>query len=171
MTHATPTTTADVLARVDHAWHALERTVQGLTPAQLTEVRDPAGWAVKDHLMHVAAWEAAFLGRLAGQPAHEALGLDAATLEQDEDAVNAAIFARHRARSLSDVLDTLRVTHARARARLAALGDQAVGGPASGLLLPGSTADGEALPWIAGNTWEHYDQHHGWIRTLVGVRP
>lgn len=169
MSHATTTTTADVLARVDQAWQALEGTVRGLSPAQLTEVRDPAGWAVKDHLMHVAAWEAAFLGRLAGQPTHEALGLDARTLEQDEDTVNAAIFARHRARPLPDVLETLRATHGAARARLAALRDQAVAGPATGLLPPGSEAEGPASAWIGGNTWEHYDQHHRWIRTLVGA--
>lgn len=170
MSDSTPSTTAELLERVDRAWEDLDRTVRGLSRAQLTDVRDPAGWAVKDHLMHVAAWEAAFLGRLAGQPTHEALGLDAATLEQDEDAVNAALFARHRARSLADVLDTLRSTHAATRARLAGLGDHAVAGAAATLLPPGADVDGQAAPWIGGNTWEHYEAHHGWIK-LIGVRP
>jgi hypothetical protein len=76
MSDSTPKTTAELLSRVDRAWEALEGTVSRLTPAQLTDVLDPAGWAVKDHLMHVAAWEAAFLGRFTGKPVHEVLGLE-----------------------------------------------------------------------------------------------
>jgi uncharacterized damage-inducible protein DinB len=76
MSDSAPKTTAELLSRVDRAWEALEDTVRRLTPAQLTDLRDPAGWAVKDHLMHLAAWENAFLARLAGRPTHEALGLE-----------------------------------------------------------------------------------------------
>ena len=179
MSDATPKTTADVLSRLDQAWASLEGTVGRLSPTQLTEVRDPAGWAVKDHLMHVAAWEDAFVARLEGRPTHEALGLDEATLALDEDAVNAAIFARHRDRALIEVLDALRASHRTARARLAALHDRTVVGPASGVLPPVVLASGFSVDqgserdttpagaWIGGNTWEHYDAHHGWIRELV----
>jgi hypothetical protein len=104
MTHSTPKTTVELLSLVDQAWTALESTVARLEPGQLTDVRDPAGWAVKDHVMHVAAWEDALLARLAGRPVHEALGLDEATLSQGEDTENAAIFARHRHRPLAEVL-------------------------------------------------------------------
>jgi DinB superfamily len=182
MSNATPKTTADVLSRVDRAWASLEGTVGRLSPTQLTELRDPAGWAVKDDLMHVAAWEDAFVARLEGRPTHEALGLDEATLALDEDAVNAAIFERHRDRALTEVLDALQASHRTARARLAALHDRTVAGPASGVLpsssiastgfswdsAPGSERDTTpAGAWIGGNTWEHYDAHHGWIRELV----
>jgi hypothetical protein len=178
----TPKTTADVLARVDQAWASLEDTVARLSPAELTEVRDPAGWAVKDHLMHVAAWEDALVARLDGRPTHEALGLDEATLALDEDTVNDAIFVRHRDRGLPEVLNALRRSHRAARARLAALHDRTVAGPASAVLSPEGRATGfsiddtaaptgpdatSAAAWIGGNTWEHYDAHHGWIRELV----
>jgi hypothetical protein len=54
-----------------------------------------------------------------------------------------------------------------------------VAGPASGVLPPVVTASGFSVDqgserdttpagaWIGGNTWEHYDAHHGWIRELV----
>jgi hypothetical protein len=168
MSDSGPKTTAELLARVDRAWQALEATIGRLTPAQFTDVRDPAGWAVKDHLMHVAAWEDVLLARLAGRPTHEALGIDEATLAQDEDTVNAAIFARHRHRALAEVLDAARASHGATRARLAALSDRAVAGVVADLLPPGAGSDIEpAEPWIAGNTWDHYDAHHGWIRALV----
>jgi hypothetical protein len=175
MSDATPKTTADVLARVDKAWASLEGTVGRLSPTELTEVRDPAGWAVKDHLMHVAAWEDALVARLEGRPAHEALGLDEPTLALDEDAQNAAIFARHRDRALTDVLDAVRASHRAARARLAALDDRAVAGPVSDVLPPGrfqGFTERDTTPagaWIGGNTWDHYDAHHGWIRDLLAL--
>jgi hypothetical protein len=118
MSDATPKTTADVLSRVDLAWTSLEGTVGRLSPAQLTEVRDPAGWAIKDHLMHVPRGRTPSWRAWRARPTHEALGLDEATLAPDEDAVNAAIFARHRGRALTEVLDALRASHRTARARL-----------------------------------------------------
>src|SRR5262249_28034066 len=168
MSHTTPTTTAEILSLVDQTWHALEGTVAHLEPAQLTDVHDPAGWAVKDHLMHVAAWEDFLLARLTGRPTHEALGLDEATLAQDEDTQNAAIFARHRHRPLAEVLDAVRASHRALRARLAALGDRAVAGAVSDLVPPSPVRDeSPAAAWIAGNTWEHYAAHHAWIQDLV----
>ena len=68
------------------------------------------------------------------------------------------------------------------RARLAALHDRTMAGPVSAVLSPegratGFSIDDAAVPsgpdvisaaaWIGGNTWEHYDAHHGWIRELV----
>jgi hypothetical protein len=171
MTNAIPKTAAELLSRVDRAWDALEETVGRLTPAQLTDVRDPAGWAAKDHLMHVAVWEDAFLARFAGRPVHEALGIDAAVMAQDEDTQNAVLFERHRHRPLGEVLDAARASHRAARARLAALGDRALQGPVADILPAGAGTGGDsAAAWIAGNTWEHYDQHHTWIRELVERR-
>ena len=171
MSDATPKTSAEILSRFDRAWEALEDTLGGLTEAQLTDLRDPAGWAVKDHVMHVAAWEDAFIARLAGRPIHEALGLDEATLGQDEDAENAAIFVRHRHRPLADVLNAARTSHRAARARLAALGDRALAGTVADVVPPGAESDGSpAAAWIGGNTWEHYEAHHTWIRALIDRR-
>ena len=138
------------LAQFDRTWEQLEALVHTLDEDALTEVRDPAGWAAKDHLMHVALWEQSLLAKLDGRPRHEALGIDAATdASPDYDAINAAIFGATRQRALKDVLHALRETHSVTRARLAA---------AVTLL---SEAPGYA---------EHYDQHRGWIEELVRAR-
>ena len=153
-------TAAAALARFDQAWGDLDKTVNGLTERQLTEIRDPAGWAAKDHLMHVAVWEQALLAKLDGRPRHHALGL-AATTEgsEDWDALNAAIFSATRERPLPEVLDALRGTHMTTRACLAALAAGAADAPTAG----GFVAD---APGYA----DHYDQHRGWIAELVGRR-
>jgi len=168
MSYSTPKTTAELLSLVDQAWAALEGAVARLEPARLTDTRDAAGWAVKDHLIHVAAWEDFLLARLTGRPTHEALGLDKDALAQDEDTQNAAIFALHRHRPLGDVLEAARASHRATRARLAALDDGAVAGSVADIVPPGAERDERpAADWIAGNTWEHYNAHLGWIRDLV----
>jgi DinB superfamily len=151
-------TAATALTRFDHAWATLDKTVQGLSERELTEIRDPAGWSAKDHLMHVATWEQALLAKLDGRARHEALGLDASTDGSENwDALNASIFAATRDRSLRDVLDTVRGTHATTRAQIVALAD----GGATPAAADGFLSD---VPGYA----DHYEQHDGWIRELIG---
>ena len=69
--------TTQVVARIDEAWAELERTLAALSDHDLAGVRDRAGWAVKDHLVHVAAWEQALLAGLeAVHVAEQARGVD-----------------------------------------------------------------------------------------------
>jgi hypothetical protein len=152
----TPDSPAAILTRFEGAFAALEQTLKRLDDRQLTEIRDPAGWAAKDHLIHVALWEQALLAKADGRARHEALGVDAATDAKGWEAINAAIFVNTRHRSLPDVLDTLRRTHAETRARLAAAVERA--GDAGAASLLADTPD-----YV-----EHYDQHRGWIEELVG---
>jgi hypothetical protein len=151
---------AAALARFDHAWNELDKTVRGLSERELTEIRDPAGWASKDHLMHMAIWEQALLAKLDGRPRHHALGLAASTEgSEDWDALNAAIFAATRQRPLGEVLDALRGTHMTTRACLAAIAGGATDAPGADAFL------GD-VPGYA----DHYDQHRGWIGELVARR-
>ena len=150
------TTTAATLAEFDAAWSRLDDIVKRLSPRELSDVRDPAGWAVKDHLIHVALWERALLASVDGRPRHEALGIDPATdTSEDWDGINAQIFAATRHRPTADVLATLESTHRTTRARLAA----AVNG--------GTSPADEKLLADVGGYIEHYDQHRGWIVELV----
>jgi DinB superfamily len=157
----TPDTAAATLARFDHAWEALDKTVKSLDRRALTEIRDPAGWSAKDHLMHLALWEQTLVASKAdGRPRHEVLGLDPSTDgSQDWDTLNAAIFARTRDASLADVLRTLQETHDTTRARLLTIAH----GGAAAERTHSARALLEALP----DYIDHYDQHRGWIETLV----
>ncbi|MBM3221536.1 MAG: DinB family protein [Candidatus Rokubacteria bacterium] len=151
-------TAAAALARFDHAWGELDKTVSGLSERELVDIRDPAGWAAKDHLMHVAVWEQALLARLDGRPRYHALGLDASTEgSEDWDALNAKIFAATRQRPAGEVLDSLRGTHTATRACLAALAAGTADAPTA-----------ESFVADVGGYADHYDQHRDWIRELVG---
>ena len=149
-------TAATALARFDGAWASLDKTVKGLGERELTEMRNPDGWAAKDHLMHVAVWEQALLSKLDGRLRHQALGLDASTEgSEDYDALNAKIFETTRARPLAEVLDALRSTHAKTRAHIASF--------TTGT----SSANADAFLADVPGYADHYDQHAGWIKELV----
>jgi DinB superfamily len=159
----TPDTASATLTRFDHAWDALDKTVKSLGPRELTEIRDPAGWSAKDHLMHLALWEQGLHAKVDGRPRHEVLGLDASTNGSDDwDTLNGAIFANTRHHSLPDVLDALQKTHATTRTRLVSI---AAAGPTAET---GETAT--ALLTNLPGYIDHYDAHHGWIRELVASR-
>jgi hypothetical protein len=146
----TDTATA-TLTRFDRAFADLEQTVTAVTPRELTEIRDPAGWSAKDHLIHVALWEQALLASVDGRPRYQALGIPAATDgSEDWDGLNAMIFANTRDLSLDDVLKALRTTHADTRRRLKA------------------AVDGDKLLADVPGYIDHYDQHRGWILDLIG---
>src|SRR5258708_36653619 len=73
-----PRTVAEVLKRVQIDWAALEYAVASLSPAQLV-APGPEGWSVKDHLMHIGAWEKATTAVLRRRPQYEGFGLTATT--------------------------------------------------------------------------------------------
>jgi len=54
-----------VLEPIEKSWTGLNHLVESLGPIGLTMI-GPDGWAVKDHLVHVAAWEHSLLALLDG---------------------------------------------------------------------------------------------------------
>ncbi|MGA7912703.1 MAG: ClbS/DfsB family four-helix bundle protein [Candidatus Dormiibacterota bacterium] len=159
-----------VRERVDESWTDLWELVDSMGPETLATT-GPDGWAVKDHLAHVAAWEESLLAIFDGRDRIEAMGLG--DVEQDTDAVNAAVWLLHRDRSSGDAVAYFRDSHARLMARLEGFDD-------AGLELPyfhyQPAAKGEensdlpVIEWIAGNTYEHYLEHIDWIKNLVSQR-
>src|SRR3712207_668417 len=102
-------TKTDLMREIDTAWSTLTATLDRLTEAQMTEVRDAAGWAVTDHLVHIAAWERSVVVFLQGRPRHEGLGIDAQLYKRgDEDAMNAAIQRQRQPVSRAEAVAELR---------------------------------------------------------------
>ena len=50
---------------------AVVLAAEGLSEEQMTTIHDPQGWAAKDHLVHIAAWERSVAVFLQGRPRHE----------------------------------------------------------------------------------------------------
>ena len=170
MTETYEWTKADLMAGFDASWPSLKEALDQLSAEQMTGLTDAAGWSVKDHLSHLAAWENSVVVLLRGRPRHEGLGIDEELyVNGTEDAVNDAIYQRDHALTVDEARDRLRDIHAQLLAELAPLDDADLNQPMRHFL-PDWTGQGDGPPIIAvihGNSAEHFADHLAWIRTLT----
>ena len=163
-----PRTRDAVLEAVRTSWAVLEDRLSGLSTAQL-ETPGSQGWAVKDHVAHIAEWERATTAVLNHQPQYVAFRLEPsrfAQLREDIDALNAELFERSRGLRLQAVLDDARATHAHLLAALEGVQDEDLSRPLAEYS-PGESSQRSLLEKIAGDTYEHYAEHVRWIGALL----
>ena len=155
---------ADLMARIERGWEALEATIGGLREAQLNEAGGD-GWSIKDHLAHLTAWHRWLLGyHFQGQAAHEILGTDPETAaEADTGQINEIIRRQHAGQPVAAVIAALRDSHAEVISALEAMPFETIMQPR----YPEEPEAGPLLNWIIGNTYEHYEEHAPAIAALV----
>lgn len=161
---------AEQLERIDEAWLRLNGFIESLTPAQLAGPTDAAGWTVKDHLAHLAAWERGLVFLLQRQPRHEGMGVEESVyLGEDLDALNEAIRQTTVNTPIDEVIADLRATHEQLRAMIVAMPDEDFRRPYS-WFLPDEPGDDDGRPIIAriaANTDGHIDEHLPWVEAIV----
>src|SRR5689334_23236231 len=108
----TPATKAELRARIDSSYAALEHTIAQLSDTQLTMPID-GSWSAKDLLAHIAAWEQIMIHFHVGDRSFEDVtGLTTvpyATTPVDQ--INEALYARDRDLQLAQVLQSFRSSH------------------------------------------------------------
>jgi uncharacterized protein (TIGR03083 family) len=166
---APPRDKAELIARIDREWAALERTLAALDEAQMT-APGPGGWSTKDLLAHISAWERVLLVHdLRGGTFAEAAGMDEATSAATEhmtaeNGLNDYFYQRNKDLPLPVVLETFRETHRQVKAALEQLGD-------ADLWRANDPDDPSShlLNSIVGDTYAHYREHRATI--AVQARP
>ena len=161
---------AALLQEIDDAWALLNAYLDTLTVAQMAQIRDPAGWAVKDHVAHLAAWERSVAVYLLGQPRYEGLGVAREIyLSEDLELINHTIQQIWKDISSEAARNLLRDVHSEMLRLLEPLGDDDLVKPNSEYA-PSASGEWDGRP-ISGvifcNTADHYRQHLGWIENLV----
>lgn len=168
----TPQTKTELLTRIAESRTALEQALSRLSEDQLTTPA-ASGWTIKDHLAHLAAWEAGIAALLRHQPRWAAIGLDEATIAQHEmDDWNEIIYQQNRDRSLAEVQHYFEEGHRQLLVALDRLAEEELFKPYA-YFEGGKAEDDDTRPiigWIIGNTYEHYDEHQGWIEAALGER-
>jgi hypothetical protein len=161
---------ADLLSAIEGAWTNLNAALDRLTQEQMTEIRDPEGWAVKDHLVHMAAWECSVVVFLQGRPRHEGLEVDEQVYNRgDDDEINAAIQEKRKDVSLSEALAELREVHGQLLSLLEPMSDDDLY-KANSDFQPHATGERDERPvagMIYSNTANHFAEHQEWIESLV----
>jgi hypothetical protein len=170
MTERRVTTKAEMLADIASNWAALNAALDRLTEAQMTTIRDPQGWSVKDHLVHLTAWERSVTFLLQGKARHLGLGVaERLYLTDDDDAINTAIQTRQRELPLSQALHQLREGHAQLMTLIEPLTEAELHRRARHFY-PNERGDDDGpmvFNLIYGNTAHHFGEHLGWIESLV----
>jgi hypothetical protein len=164
---ATPTKT-DLIEGINRAWSTLEGAIAGLGEEALTTPGGD-GWSVKDHLVHIEAWERYLLALLERRSPSTALGIDLATIRSTEDdPLNELIRELTKEQPLSQALADLRRTHERLLAAIAALPEGDLERLAADYQPEELADDTDSIAgWIAHICDEHLRDHVGWIRGLT----
>jgi hypothetical protein len=148
----------------------LEKLIDSLSDEELTAPGPDGAWSVKDHLAHLTAWERLLLARLqrkAGR-VHEIVGMDQAAFEaarkaRDYDTLNAGIYRLNSDRSLTEVRADFDGTTDEVLSTLEGI----TWDDLQRASLPDDPSSTQLLLFTAGNTYEHFTEHMGWIRELV----
>ncbi len=159
--------TREMLKRMQDGWDSFQAYLKTLAEQQMTVPGDDVGWTVKDHIVHLAAWEDGIAALLAGQSRRERMGVDQETWKSgDFDRINAVIQAQHKGKSLAEARKMLEDAHQRLVDGVRQLSDQ-------DLLRPyrsfdqNSTSDNPIFASIVGNSYGHYEEHKPWIEGIV----
>jgi hypothetical protein len=154
--------------RQEHA--RMEALLSSLDQAQLVAPILDNGWSIKDHIAHLVAWEKLMLGWVEsstrGQEPVRFTPEFVDTPENGEETMqrlNDRLYVQNRSRSPGDVLKDFRDTHTQVVEQLSLVSET-------------DLFDPDRFPWrkgtpliatIAGNTYEHYQEHYGWITTAL----
>ncbi|MEW6405977.1 MAG: ClbS/DfsB family four-helix bundle protein [Chloroflexota bacterium] len=169
MTKQPANTKAELLATLELTWNSLNAILNRLTVPQKTTLTDAQGWTVKDHLIHLAAWERSIVFFLQGRPRHAGLGVEQALYEDGSaDDINAAIFQQCKEMPLTEVLVQFHTAHEQLMRLLRPLTDADLHQPYHHYLPDELGDDRLAIEVIYSNTIGHFEQHMEWIETLAG---
>ena len=136
-------TRAGLLARTRQQHTRLLALLAPLTDDDLTYpgVTQPDNWSVKDHLAHLIWWSGRMIDVVGGAlDPIEALSI----ADENEDGINAAVYALNRDRSLADVRAAFDAGHERLLRFIETV-------PADALV--------KHYGFISGNADSHYDEH------------
>lgn len=162
-------TKAQLMDRITDSWEAMAGLLKQFDAEALSRPDPQTGWAVKDHLFHLAAWERGVAYLIQGKRRWEGMGVtpeEWRDLKMDE--TNERIFERNRDRSAAEALSALREAHQDMLDALAPLGDDDLRRPyASYDVDEGQFPDRPIAGWIIGDTFEHYNEHLGYFRSLL----
>jgi hypothetical protein len=146
----------ELLSKIETAHSEWQSLIAEVDQARLSEPGVTGDWSVKDLVAHVSSWQQRVLDRMDA----DTTGAPIEFAGRDLEEINVALYDRNRDRPLDDVLSEAEETYSRFMERVRGLSEQQ-------LFEPGQfsfTKENPVYLWIAGDTFEHYDEHSATIR-------
>ena len=158
----------ELLERIERSRSELEGTLSSLSEEQMTKP-GPSGWSIKDHLAHLAVWELGIAALLSRRPRFAAMQVEEAVAQgKSEEEINDLIYRRHAGLTVAEARQVFEGAHRQLLEALQALGDEDLFKPYSAYLPEGSDPRQDpVINWIVGNTFGHFDEHHGYIQAIL----
>ncbi|HLI08840.1 MAG TPA: ClbS/DfsB family four-helix bundle protein [Ktedonobacteraceae bacterium] len=154
-----------LLGNIQEGYNQLEALLASLSEEQMLmpEVNGP--WSVKDNIAHLTAWHNYTLERLGSLLAGEEppAFMPGLTTEDEE---NEYIYQQNKNHPLAEVLTGFRASYQRMYNTVQALSEEMLNRH-----FPGRTNSYPAWRFIAGNTYEHYQEHGDIIRDWLSRVP
>ena len=161
-------TADEIVRRIETSWDELNALASAMD-ADALAAPGPEGWAVKDHLVHVGAWEHWLLALFEHRDKLAAMG--AADANKEIDDVNAVVFEKHRGDTVQQALAYFHDAHEQLMAVLRRQTTEDFDRPYTTFFDAGrEPSQLPVLDAVAGNTYDHYPEHVQWIKELTASR-
>lgn len=164
-----PTTKPEVMRLIHERWAALQELLGRLSEADMERPLGD-GWSAKQHVFHVTVWEKSLLGLLRKEDRGRAMGVPADLwAAHDLEGLNKFLAEDAAPRSVSSVLAEAADIHGQVLALLDSMSQEQLELPYSDYQpFDSEPNEKQVIGWVHGDTWEHYDEHIGWLE--AGLR-
>jgi hypothetical protein len=160
----------ELLRRIESVWDELLEVLVGLDDAAKSRINPASGWAIKDHLSHLAAWERGITYLLTGRPRPIGMGIsEAQWIDLTMDEINNLMYEAGRGQSAAEAMAQIRMAHAEMLDALAALDDDDLQRDYATFDRSETPTGRPVIDWVIGNTYEHYQEHLGYIRETLAA--
>jgi hypothetical protein len=163
-------TADEIRDKIESVWQDLVALASQVDADAFTAPAED-GWSIKDHLVHVGAWEHWLLALFQGTDKLSAMGAGGAA--RDVDQVNAIVWQRHRDDSSDEAWRYFRGAHAQLMEELGTKTTEDFEHPYSTFFDGQASAEAARQPVlvaVAANTYDHYAEHVGWINERLAKK-
>jgi hypothetical protein len=156
---------ASILNEMRTNYAALEEILAPLEMTQMTTEGVIDGWSIKDMLAHIASWHHRLLTWLDAAIRNEEPVISGPDSVEEMDALNAQFYQENKSHPLDEVLTEFRTTHQQIMDIIQAMREE-------DLISPQRFAWTQGSPlWqlVAGDTYEHYQEHRKQIQKWLAT--
>ena len=157
---------AELLDTIQKSWDDINAFRATLSAEQKTQLTDAAGWSVKDHVIHMAAWEDGLTALLDKQYRRAYMEIDDATWTSGDDAINAVMQQRYKDLSWAEVEQKRQDVHNKLLKQIDELSEETLQIPYSEYN-PNSPSKREVIGYIGASTFYHYAEHLPWMKAIA----